>query len=498
MNSYYEGANWRIRRSVPPCATRILDVGCAAGRLGAQLKEHRPDRVVWGIEKAGEVAESARALLDYVAEGNIEEMSSLPCPEAHFDCILCGDVLEHLLSPEKTLALLKRYLAPDGLLITNVPNVGHWSVVWGLINGDFSYADAGLLDRTHLHFFTPQTFRQTLQEQGFRVLTEEAFLVPNEPLVTHFMGLAASLGINPQQVQTNLEIYQSLSVACQAEVANQAGRTLSSSRRPPCSIVMLAYNSMQSLPECLESLFPTLIPEDEVFLIDNASTDGTGDYLKKQEEQRPKTTVILNEENLGFSKGCNIGLRRAENEFVVLLNPDTVLRPMWLEGMLGHFRHDDVGAVGPLSNYIAGEQFVGRHVPKDGNRPRRSELPFYLKSHFAGESLETKLLVGFCLVLRRSLLEQFGYLDEDLFLGSEDLELSWRLRERGRRLLIARDVFVEHEGSVSFRTLPSSEKQRLLDESSRVLTRKLKEHYGADSLPSSVDLFGIDIFRPLT
>ncbi len=188
-----------------------------------------------------------------------------------------------------------------------------------------------------------------------------------------------------------------------------------------------------------------------------------------------------------------MALRLAKNEFLVLLNPDAVPRAGWLEGIQAHFREDDIAAEGPTSNYADGLQFVPFHLPDFKSRPSFGELPAILKSLYAGQSLESKMLIGFCVMLRRSVLEQEGYLDEELFLGADDLELSWRLRQKGYRLLVARDVFVEHEGQVSFRRLPSEEKQRYLDDSTRILISKLEQHYGKGQVPSSIELFGTTI-----
>ncbi|MBI1756927.1 MAG: methyltransferase domain-containing protein, partial [Fimbriimonas ginsengisoli] len=89
--------------------------------------------------------------------GDVEQMDPLPLPARHFDCVIFGDTLEHLKEPEALLRRLRRHVKRDGLLIANVPNIAHWSVIVELLQGRFPYAEAGLLDRTHLRFFTPES-----------------------------------------------------------------------------------------------------------------------------------------------------------------------------------------------------------------------------------------------------------------------------------------------------------------------------------------------------
>ena len=112
------------------------------------------------------------------------------------------------------------------------------------------------------------------------------------------------------------------------------------------------------------------------------------------------------------------------------------------------------------------------------------------KRRFAGQVQETKLLIGFCLAIRRDILNRIGLLDESMFLGSEDLEVSWRIRSHGLKLLMAIDVFVHHFCSVSMSWLPSSVKKELIDSSTNELRRKLAKAYANTGVPASKELWG--------
>ena len=137
---------------VPETARRVLDIGCGAGRLGEAIKR-RQQANVSGIEFDARAAAAARQRLDQVWAGDVEQLD-LQIPPGSFDAIVCADVLEHLREPAQLLKRAREWLSPDGHLIASIPNVRHHSVIRSLLQGNWTYESAGLLDRTHLRFFT--------------------------------------------------------------------------------------------------------------------------------------------------------------------------------------------------------------------------------------------------------------------------------------------------------------------------------------------------------
>ncbi len=290
------------------------------------------------------------------------------------------------------------------------------------------------------------------------------------------------------------------------EVRSSSPRTLSeipgqkSAIRTPqsqISVVVTAYNSMRTIGPCVQSVLRTLGMFDELILVDNASRDETPDVLRQIERADPRIRVILNDENLGFSGGTNTGIRAASGEFIVLLNPDTEATPGWLGRLRAHFADPKVAAVGPTSDTVAGLQKVELHMPHGatGNFTYDT-VAEALNASNARRAIETKLLIGFCIMFRRSALDEMGLLDEELFLGMDDLDLSWRLRLAGYRLLIATDVFAHHEGQASFKSEPSEKVRKLNQESTDALGRKLLAHYGPGNVPSSYELWDMTWFIP--
>jgi len=165
--SYYEFSRPELLPLIPSTAHHVLEVGCGAGRLGESLKARQPAQVV-GIELNVEAAERARQKLDDVLVGDVERLEPGFAP-ASFDCVVCGDVLEHLLDPESFLSRARSWLAPDGVLVASIPNVRHHSVVTALLEGNWTYEAAGLLDETHFSFFTRRDMVSLFERSGFRV-----------------------------------------------------------------------------------------------------------------------------------------------------------------------------------------------------------------------------------------------------------------------------------------------------------------------------------------
>jgi len=265
------------------------------------------------------------------------------------------------------------------------------------------------------------------------------------------------------------------------------------------SIVVVTYNSAATIVPCLTSVFATAEAGVEIVVVDNASRDNTVALVRQLQSSVSNCSLqlITNNTNNGFSVASNQGISTTSAPYLVLLNPDTVVTPFWLINLQQHLADPLVAAVGPVSNFAAQRQSVVWHwhgpLPQGVSPVQAAE---YLYATNQGKAEETKLLIGFCLMVRRVLLEQLGGLDGRLFLGADDLELSWRLRVHGYRLLIATDCFVYHEGQHSFKTESSSTTGRLVQESSNELYARLKECYGQGRVPTPQELWGIDWFTP--
>jgi len=271
------------------------------------------------------------------------------------------------------------------------------------------------------------------------------------------------------------------------------------SREDFFSIVIVTHNSAKVIEPCLQSIRKHTPEPHEIILVDNASSDDTLAAVKRL----PEVRVIWNEWNLGYAKAVNQGIRASRGNLIVLLNPDTRVTPCWLGLLRQHLEEGrapsatarPVGAVGPLSNYVAGEQKLALHFQERAfDETQVDELAALLRRRKAGEHWETKLLMGFCMMIPRSVFERIGLLDENLFNGGDDLELSLRLRRTGYTLCIATDAFIYHQGQVSYQSLDRAKAEKLTQDSDRALFGKLEHWYGRGNVPSSTELWGCEIF----
>ncbi|MFQ5677420.1 MAG: glycosyltransferase family 2 protein, partial [bacterium] len=268
---------------------------------------------------------------------------------------------------------------------------------------------------------------------------------------------------------------------------------------PGASIIIVTFNSAATISNCLFSLVTTLRTTDEVLIIDNNSQDNTL-ALIREFSNNPQNRIRLfpQQKNRGFSRGCNIGIENSNKEFVILLNPDTEVFGDWIERLTDHFKfYPKTGAVGPLSNQCLSPQQIRTYLP---NYKQYADDVFHLlgvlQNRFNRRSQPKRLLMGFCMVLSRTILQDIGPLDEDIFLGDEDMEISWRLRENGYYLRVALDVFINHQRQTSFKTLPKAEADRLVQEGTDVLFTKMQNYYHPARVPHPRLYFNIDWWRP--
>lgn len=163
---YTTGARPDLWGYVPDGTGRVLDVGCATGEVGAALKAHGKAREVVGLELSPAAAAEARRYLDAVIEGDIESVE-LPYPDGYFDLLLYADVLEHLKNPWELAARQRRLLRPGGRVVASLPNIGHYSTLLMLLRQQWRYQELGIMDYTHLRFFTRTSLRDLFTRAGY-------------------------------------------------------------------------------------------------------------------------------------------------------------------------------------------------------------------------------------------------------------------------------------------------------------------------------------------
>ncbi|CCQ91484.1 hypothetical protein NITGR_710006 [Nitrospina gracilis 3/211] len=176
ISDYYRNVRRDLLHLMPLEARSVLEVGCGAGHTGRAIKERQGAFVV-GVEVNPIAAKEACRQLDRVVEGSIEHME-LPFDEKQFDCILFADVLEHLVDPAQVLRKLLPYLGENGVVVASIPNIQYHGILNQLGEGNWTYEDEGILDRTHLRFFTLKEIRKLFAETGYEVQVVEENLDP--------------------------------------------------------------------------------------------------------------------------------------------------------------------------------------------------------------------------------------------------------------------------------------------------------------------------------
>ena len=199
----HEQHNPDLLRVIPKDLNSVIEVGCSSGALAREYKKLNAPCHYIGIETDSDYAALAKRHCDTVHSLNIENA------DAHFfqehsncDCWIFGDVLEHLVNPWLLLANIRQSIPAGGCVVACIPNAQHWSIQARLNRGDFRYEKSGLLDKTHLRWFTRITIVEMFNAAGFNIV--ESFpRIFNEPdrekVLPPIRAMAASIGADPEQ-----------------------------------------------------------------------------------------------------------------------------------------------------------------------------------------------------------------------------------------------------------------------------------------------------------
>jgi GT2 family glycosyltransferase len=223
---------------------------------------------------------------------------------------------------------------------------------------------------------------------------------------------------------------------------------------PRASLIIVTHNGLAYTKLCLASLLAHWREGDELIFVDNASTDGTVEFLEAAARRNDFIHVIANDSNRGFAAANNQGLARATGDVLVLLNNDTLVPAAWREALLAHLADPSVGLAGPVTNRTCNEAQID--APYQTFAGFEQFACARAEAH-PGEQSELAMLAMFCVALRRDVFQTVGPLDEQFEVGMfEDDDYSRRVRAAGFRIVCAEGVFVHHFGQASFGELCTS------------------------------------------
>ncbi len=168
---YYRFNRSEMIKYIPENAKLILDVGCSEGNFGKLLKEKRAC-TVWGVEPDVKSASIAMKNIDRVFNTIFDE--NIDLENAKIDCIVFNDVLEHIINPNRVIQICKKYLAKGGVIVSSIPNIRYYEIIRQILfEKDWRYTEAGILDKTHLRFFTSKSIIKLFENEGYKIITHE-------------------------------------------------------------------------------------------------------------------------------------------------------------------------------------------------------------------------------------------------------------------------------------------------------------------------------------
>lgn len=219
-------------------------------------------------------------------------------------------------------------------------------------------------------------------------------------------------------------------------------------RTPSTSIIIPTWNGIQYIEDCLNSLLNQDYPDCEIIVVDNASSDGTPDWVA---ERFPTVTLVRNERNLGFAGAVNAGLRAARGDVLMLFNQDAAARPGWVRAMvLGLTASPDIGIAGCKIYYWDGKTIWHAGVIFPDPRMQMVHRGDGETDHGQYEQpVDVDAVTGAAIAIRRGVLNVIGLLDEDYFVYFEDIDFCLRAKEAGYRVVYLPQAVAQHRVATS-------------------------------------------------
>jgi GT2 family glycosyltransferase/2-polyprenyl-3-methyl-5-hydroxy-6-metoxy-1,4-benzoquinol methylase len=438
---------------------KVLELGTATGYFGRFLVE-RLGCTVDGIEIDPLMAESARKWYRTLIVGNLETISLAGRIDAAYDYIVCADILEHLREPSRALESLKPFLKKDGEILVSIPNIAYAGVVLAIINGDFPYRNEGLLDKSHLRFFTRRSFLRMIHEVRYSVKRVGKVHLPFEK--SEFAGSIQDADTRIKDflfAMPDSDVYQyvfTLGLRDQTEgFYNSRPKLSACPEEEKIDIIIPVYKGEIETRNCIDSVlsYKQDTPFEIIAVNDNSPDMFIYEYLCDLAD-KGLITFIHHPENLGFVASVNSAMALHGNRDVIILNSDTVVSNDWIDRLRRCALSDPmIGTVTPFSNnatICSYPVFCADNQLPDGMSAEDMDTLF--KNVNACKMIDIPTGVGFCMYIKRSCLKGVGMFDVESFgkgYGEEN-DFCMRASRSGWRHVLCGDVFVYHKGGVSF------------------------------------------------
>lgn len=468
----------RFARLIPP-DSRVLDLGAGPGVLGRYLTEVL-HCVTDGVECHPAAVAEAVPWYRHLECADLEQLTLTGCfAGLQYDFIICADILEHLRQPGDLLAQLPGLLAADGRVLLSVPNVAYAGLIAELLAGDFRYRPEGLLDETHLRFFTRTSLLRLLETCGLRPVALDATVMDlrHSEFANAWSGSGWAETLPPAMIHALLDrpealVYQFLVTAVPAahagETAEQvpaeavaaAQATLAArqaaSSNSALSIAIVTYSpDLAVLATMLAHLNRALrhakqrglLAEAHLTLIDNGPGSGWRKPLQAilHAADLPAAVELLSGQgNAGYGAGHNLAFFRGKGSVHLILNPDVLVEEDALsEGLAFLAAHPEAGLIAPAARDGQGRrQYLCKRYPTVLDLALRGFAPAWLRHRWQtrldryelrdqmnDDSVlwDPPIASGCFMLCQRAALEQVEGFRPDYFLYFEDFDLSLRL-----------------------------------------------------------------------
>jgi GT2 family glycosyltransferase/SAM-dependent methyltransferase len=484
----------------------VLELGVATGYFSRFLRK-KLDCVVDGVEIDPAMAEEAKPWCRKLLVGDLEEVClSEHFPKRSYDHVVCADVLEHLRDPAYVLEQLPDLLNGTGNVLISIPNIAYAGLIFELISGGFSYRDEGLLDRTHLRFFTKTSFLDLLQALSYTIVEVDRVHLPFE--MSEFASIveqADPMLRDRLAALPDSDVYQYIITAEAGNAIRMKGDAPEPSPSGPdklslnpgkgdggmgvvVDIIVPVYGGLYETRQCLDSVLsnPQRTPF-ELVVIDDASPERDLKTYLEHIAKAGSITLLRNKNNIGFAGTVNRGMALHPDRDIVLLNSDTEVANDWLDRIRGCALSDpEIGTVTPFSNnatICSYPVFCQENSLPQGWDVRSLDRLF--SDTNSGAVIDIPTAVGFCMYIKRPCLVQLGLFDEKSFgLGyGEENDFCMKAAKAGWRHVLCGDTFVYHAGGVSF----SESKERLQKQGNETLVKlhpdyldRIRKHLAED------------------
>lgn len=349
----------------------VLEIGCACGATLLKIKDNFRNAKLYGIELNENSANIAKNFAQ-VEVLNIEA-SNLFFNEKMFDYIIFADVLEHLSDPWEALQNIKKYLKDDGYILASIPNVMHHSIIRDLINGNWTYKDSGLLDRTHLRFFTLKEIIKMFKASGYTKLefntNNTGLSEADEVFIDKLCKMSnENLKFQFSTFQYLIKARKNIDVSTHVHNRIRGGLFITREKiidvsMPLVSILIPSYNRPKFLEIALESAIKQTYKNIEIIICDDSTNDEVFSMIENYTKKYDNIRYYKNKKNIGQFENDLKLIELSRGDYINFLMDDDVFESNKIEMMMECYLSDNNNEIKLVTSHRQLIDEIGNRLP---------------------------------------------------------------------------------------------------------------------------------------